>query len=355
MARVSVVVPIYNVERYLGACLDSIEHQTFRDLEVVMVDDGSTDAGPALAERYVARDDRFRLVRQPNGGLGKARNTGTDHAAGEFLAFVDSDDVLAPNAYELLVGALDRTGSDFATGNIHRIVEGQTKQAYFISHVFTRTRLRTHVSRHRELLLDRTAWNKLWRRSFWDAKGYRFPEGVYNEDIPVTIPAHVDARAVDVVAEPVYYWRSRDEKDSITQRRAEMKALVDRLAAVEAVVAHLQAHATAELLRWYEASVLAHDLKYHLEVFDVADDRYRAMFLDHVVALLEGADPRVLDTLPAREQELWRLARRRDVPALLAALEASRDAPPSLKVRVLRRIPQQHRMKLRGMLQSVRR
>jgi CDP-glycerol glycerophosphotransferase len=355
MARVSVVVPVYNVERYLEECLDSIAAQTFRDLEVIMVDDGSTDSSPGIAERFAARDGRFRLVRQPNGGLGNARNTGTDHASGEFLAFVDSDDVLAHNAYELLAGALDRTGSDFATGNIWRIVEGRRKQAYFISHAFTRTRLRTHVSRHRELLLDRTAWNKLWRRSFWDAHGYRFPEGVYNEDIPVTIPAHVDAEAVDVIADPVYYWRSREEKNSITQSRAELRALRDRLAAVERAVDHLRDHATPELLRWYEASVLGHDLKYHLEVFDVADEEYRTMFLDHVVALLDAADPRVLDPLPPREQQWWRLAHRRDVPGLLAALEASREAPPSLKVRVLRRIPQQHRMRLRGLLQTVRR
>src|SRR4051794_19382989 len=100
MARVSVVVPIYNVERYLEACLDSIAGQTFRDLEVVMVDDGSTDSSPSIAESYVARDGRFQLLRQPNGGLGNARNTGTDAATGEFLAFVDSDDVLALDAYE---------------------------------------------------------------------------------------------------------------------------------------------------------------------------------------------------------------------------------------------------------------
>src|SRR4051794_7006368 len=138
MARVSVVVPMYNVERYLLACLNSIAGQTFADLEVILVDDGSTDATAELAQGYVDRDPRFALIRQPNGGLGNARNTGTDHASGEYLAFVDSDDVLALNAYELLAGALDETGSDFATGNIHRIVEGQTKQAYFISHAFTR-------------------------------------------------------------------------------------------------------------------------------------------------------------------------------------------------------------------------
>jgi CDP-glycerol glycerophosphotransferase len=355
MARVSVVVPMYNVERYLDACLGSIARQTFTDLDVLMVDDGSTDGTAEIARGYADADERFTLIRQPNGGLGNARNTGSDAATGEYLAFVDSDDVLAPDAYERLAGTLDRTGSDFATGNVWRIVEGHAKQAYFVSHVFTRTRLRTHVSRHRELLLDRTAWNKLWRRSFWDAHGYRFPEGVYNEDIPVTIPAHVDATAVDVIAEPVYYWRARDEGGSITQKRAEMKALLDRLAAVEAVVAHLRAHGTPELERWYETSLLAHDLRYHLDVLDVAGDEYRQVFLDRVNALLDGADPRVMDPLPAGDQALWRHVRARDLDGLLAALRASQQAPPSLKVRLYRLVPQRQRMRLRGLLQSVRR
>src|SRR3954449_5241960 len=111
MPRVSVVVPIYNVEPYLGDCLDSLAAQTFRDLEIVMVDDGSTDRSGEIARDYGARDPRFRLVERPNGGLSAARNTGIDAARGEFLAFVDSDDVVAPTAYERLVAALDASGS----------------------------------------------------------------------------------------------------------------------------------------------------------------------------------------------------------------------------------------------------
>ena len=107
--------------RYLDECLESLAAQTFGDLEIVMVDDGSTDRSAEIAEAFAARDPRFKLVSQSNGGLSKARNTGMDVATGEFLAFADSDDVLAPNAYELLVGALDETGSDFASGNVHRL------------------------------------------------------------------------------------------------------------------------------------------------------------------------------------------------------------------------------------------
>src|SRR5262249_38360540 len=92
--ELSIVVPIYNVAPYLAACLESLAAQTFEDFEVVMVDDGSTDDSGEIAAGFAARDDRFRLVTKANGGLGAARNTGIDHASGNFLAFVDSDDLI---------------------------------------------------------------------------------------------------------------------------------------------------------------------------------------------------------------------------------------------------------------------
>src|SRR3954454_4370995 len=229
MPRVSVVVPIYNVETYLEPCLESLAAQTFADLEVVLVNDGSNDRSPAIAGAFSTRDPRFKLVHRSNGGLSAARNTGIDVATGEFLAFVDSDDLVTPAAYELLVGALDESGSDFASGNVHRLSRSGTRQARFLARTFAETRLKTHITRDRLLLHDRTAWNKLWRRSFWDAQGRRFPEGRTYEDIPVTLPLHFAARSVDVLADVVYYWRTRDgEERSITQRRAEARALNDR-------------------------------------------------------------------------------------------------------------------------------
>ena len=209
-----------------------------------MVDDGSTDGSAAIAREFAARDERFKLLTQPNGGLSKARNTGIDAASGEYLAFLDSDDVLPPNAYELLLAALAESGSDFASGNVHRLTSwGATSQSKFLEEAFARTQLKTHVTRFRPLLADRTAWNKLFRRSFWDEHRFRFPEGVVHEDIPVTLPAHFKARSVDVVADPVYLYRIREDGElSITQRRLEPRVLLDRLAAVEQVDEYLAEH-----------------------------------------------------------------------------------------------------------------
>src|SRR3954468_14883497 len=220
--RVSVVVPVYNVEDYLDECLDSIAQQTFGDLDVVLVDDGSTDRSSQIAAARAEQDHRFRLVRQPNGGLGSARNTGAHHAEGEMMMFVDSDDVLPPDAIEHLCRALDETGSDFATGYVWRIRSSGLDPSKWLAPVFAETRLRTHVTKFRPLVADRVAWNKLWRRSFWDRHCFSFPKGLY-EDTPVTIPAHFLAESVDVVSAPVYYWRARTGSDrSITQRRLEV-------------------------------------------------------------------------------------------------------------------------------------
>lgn len=333
MPRISVVVPVYNVEPFLAACLDSLARQTYEDLEVVMVEDGSTDRSPEIAEQYAARDPRFRLIRQPNGGLGKARNTGTDAATGEFLAFVDSDDVLADNAYQLLIEALGETGSDFATGNVHRLSPRGTFQSPFLADTFTRTRLKTHVTEFRPLLADRTAWNKLWRRSFWDAHGYRFPEGVLNEDIPVVLPAHFAARSVDVIADPIYYWRLREGGSlSITQRRLEMRALHDRMNAVEQVSTYLAGAGQRKLKRWYDESVFEDDLRYYVNVLDGATEEYKADFLDRVNAFLDDAHEGIFDRLPAIERLKWHLVRRRLMPELLEVLRFQReeliDTPP---------------------------
>ena len=338
MTRISVVVPVYNVEAYLASCLHSVAAQTYGDLEVVMVDDGSTDGSAEIAADFARRDRRFRLVSQENGGLSRARNTGLEAARGEFLAFLDSDDVLPADAYERLIGALDRTGSDFATGNVHRLDDGDTRQAAFLTRTFARTRLRTHVTRFRPLLADRTVWNKLFRRSFWDRHGFRFPEGRLHEDIPVTLPAHFSARRVDVIAEPVYYWRVRrtGSELSITQRRLERRVLLDRLAAIEEVRDHLVRHGQRRGRRWYERSAIADDLRLHLNLLDQADDEYRELFLDRAGAFVERAGWGVVRSLPAIDRLKWHLVHERRMPELIEVLRFQHEelaTTPPVRIR----------------------
>jgi CDP-glycerol glycerophosphotransferase len=332
-ARVSVVVPIYDVAPYLETCLESLAEQTMADLEILMIDDGATDESPQIAERFAGRDGRFRLVRQENAGLGAARNTGIDHATGEFLAFVDGDDVLPRHAYATLRGALERTGSDFATGNVRRLTSLGTTRATFLGDAFESERLQTHITRFPDLVVDRLACNKLFRRSFWDRHGLRFPEGVRNEDIPVVLPAHHLAGAVDVLAQTVYLWRRREGGDlSGSQRRTGSRALRHRVNAVDHVSRFLADRGMPEAKLAYDRSVLGNDLRYFLDVLDHADDDHHRLFLDLANDFLDRADARALDQPLAIERLKWQLVRRRALPELLEVLrfqsEDLAETPP---------------------------
>ncbi|WP_052423018.1 glycosyltransferase family 2 protein [Nonomuraea candida] len=254
----SVVVPIYNVEPYLAECLKSLAAQTLGDIEVILVDDGSVDGSRRVAEDFAAMDDRFLLLGQRNLGPGPARNQGIRQARGTYLAFADGDDVVPPEAYELLVGSLGETGSDLACGAVRRLVDGALEESILHEKVFRRPELCTHVTDKQVLVRDRTVWNKVYRRDFWERAGLAFPAGIY-EDVPVAMQAHVLATSVDMVGEVVYHWRKREEgADSITQRRSELPNLRERLAAIRSVRAFLDERAP-ELLDGFDALVLEKD------------------------------------------------------------------------------------------------
>ncbi|WHM38474.1 glycosyltransferase [Streptomyces sp. BPTC-684] len=334
--RLSVVVPVHNVEEHLGACLESLARQSLKDLDVVLVDDGSTDGSAGVAREFAARDGRFRVVGRENGGLGAARNTGVAHAVPgtEYLAFVDSDDVLPSRAFELLTGALDKSGSDFASGNVLRLTGGGRLQQHPL---FTRpmrsTRPATHVTKDWSLLLDRIACNKVFRRTFWDEHSFAFPEGVLYEDIPVVLPAHFAARSVDVLQDAVYYWRFRDS--SITNRRAVVRGVADRTAAVLGVSRGLAG--TPEHKKRYDESVLREDLWYFMRVLPEGDAAYREAFLERTGEFTAQVDPEVLAGLPLHHRVKWHLARERRLEELLGLLEFERRSPRTHRVRGLRR------------------
>ncbi|MFF4246665.1 CDP-glycerol glycerophosphotransferase family protein [Streptomyces sp. NPDC001822] len=319
--RLTVVVPLYNVEDYLGACLGSLAGQTMADLEVVMVDDGSTDGSAGVAREYAGKDPRFRLVSQKNAGLGAARNAGAGqaHPDAEFLAFVDSDDVVPPDAFALLLGELDASGSDFATGNVLRLRAGGTlEQSPMFRKPMETSRRATHVTRDWILLGDRIACNKVFRRSFWDQHAFAFPTGVLYEDIAVVLPAYFLARSVDVVAAPVYHWRDRD--GSITTRRAVARGIRDRVTAVSTVSGFLAGRGMAEAKRRYDEHALSGDLWLFIEALPDGDESFHEAFLTHANAFADTVDPAVFDALPLHLRVKWALIRQRRTAELLALL-----------------------------------
>jgi CDP-glycerol glycerophosphotransferase len=214
----SIVVPCYQVEDFLDECLVSLRFQGYREIEIIVVDDGSPDRSGAIARHHALRDLRVRVVTRENGGLSAARNTGIDHARGEYLTFVDSDDVVTPDAYTSAITALRESGSDFVLSCYDRL-EGKKRvpAGTWIRAAHARRRLGVDLDTFPEAMVNAVAWSKTYRRRFWDDAGLRFPEGRIYEDQPVSAAAFAKARSFDVVPDISVSWRIRNDRSSISQ------------------------------------------------------------------------------------------------------------------------------------------
>jgi CDP-glycerol glycerophosphotransferase len=214
----SIVVPCYQVEDFLDECLVSLRFQHYREIEIIVVDDGSPDRSGAIARRHARRDLRVRVVTRENGGLSAARNTGVEHARGEFLTFVDSDDVVTPHAYTTAIGALLESGSDFVVSCYDRLENKKRVPAgSWIRSAHARRRLGVDLDTFPEAMVNAVAWSKTYRREFWDSAGLRFPEGKIYEDQPVSAAAFAKAEAFDVIPDVSVSWRIRNDRSSISQ------------------------------------------------------------------------------------------------------------------------------------------
>ncbi|MFJ8142468.1 glycosyltransferase family 2 protein [Streptomyces sp. NPDC096013] len=324
----SLVIPFHDVAHYLAICLNSVVMQKFDDFEVVLVDDGSTDGSRKIAEEYVKKDLRFHLLGQENRGPGAARNLGTRHARGRYLAFVDSDDMVTSDAYELLVGSLRASGSDLACGGVVRFDSASRWASPLHRGIFDEPRQRTHITERGCLLGDRTVWNKVYRRSFWDRHGFRFPDHPY-EDGFVAVSAHVLAEAVDVLAGPVYFWRQRDtEPLSITQRTFAPENLDGRMKQVRTISTFLESRAPA-LKAAYDLAALEHDILILLHTTPHLAPPHRSEILAFARTFHAQASAATLEALRAenakcysllsdqRTDDLFRYLRNRQPDALL--------------------------------------
>ena len=247
---VSVIVPAYNIAPWLGACVSSILAQTFGDFELLLVDDGSTDGTGEICDRF-ASDSRVRVIHRTNGGLSEARNTGLDAAVGEFIAFVDGDDLLAPDFLEVLY-ALAEQGAEIAECSFVRF---SGEDAAFADSVespafFTREEaLREHLAERR---FRQTVWGKLIRRAC--IGDLRFPAGRIHEDEFFTYRMLANARVLAHTGTPLYGYRIRPDSlthtESLIQRLDGLDARVERHTFIRERFPSLEA-ASAKALRFF--------------------------------------------------------------------------------------------------------
>ncbi len=284
-------MPVYNVEDYLAECLDSLLAQTIGDLQVVLVDDGSTDRSGDIAARYAERCRDWTLVRTENRGLGAARNLGVQHASGEYLAFVDSDDLVPPDAYALMVSTLDASGSDFVVGSVQQLVGGELVEPEFLRAGVSERRIGVRAEEVPAITRNVFAWNKVFRRSFFDSAELAFPEGVRYEDQPAVMRAYLLAERFDILRRPVYTWRVRESGTSITQGRARLPDLEDRLTTKQLTSAVVRAHAHPTVLDFWGRLGVVGDLSAYFEQVPYVDENYWRRLVDGLREVLDGFPP----------------------------------------------------------------
>jgi CDP-glycerol glycerophosphotransferase len=321
---VSVIVPIYNVAAYLPSCLDSIlEQERECRLDVVLVDDGSTDDSASIAEAYAEKHSCMRLIRQANGGLGYARNVGASHAAGDYLTFVDSDDIVPKGAYGAMMRALADPDIDFSSGNVLRLKGRHTSASNTHQESHVRDLLSTHVSEHTALLWDLGAWNKIFRRRFWEEHDLTFPEGVLYEEQESMTRVHLLARRVAVLKQVCYLWRVRTEwPPSITQRRYEIRNLTDRFAAILSIFQTMDRYGTVPVRRAFENKILTNDIPLYIRQYQVTESaEYRRTLIDYVDQVLDLCASESLDRIKSVDRTrywLIRQGREGELPAINA-------------------------------------
>lgn len=218
MCRVSVIVPVYQVEAYLPRCLDSILAQTFDDYELILVDDGTRDGCPAIMQVYAQRDSRIRQIHKENGGLSSARNAGLEIARGEYIAFVDSDDYVAPQWLEDTVRAADETGAQQVLYNYALVVDGREQGPYlrFESETIDVDRLGLANYFYRYWMPYRhgqEAWSKLYRRSVIEENGLRFApnDEIFAEDTLFSAQYLLHTHKIAALDTPYVYYVQRGD------------------------------------------------------------------------------------------------------------------------------------------------
>lgn len=236
ISKVSVVIPVYNVREYLNECVDSVINQTYSDLEIILVDDGSTDGSGDICNKYSEKDERILVIHKANGGLSDARNEGIKAATGDFILFIDSDDFVNYKMVELMIGKISDENIDIVaceykkvTYNQHLLIEDDVEYLNIMGQDLLEE---LYNGKYQDISFISVC--KLYRKELFEKNGINFPVGRFYEDTFTTHKLIYAARNIVIINEKLYYYRMRS--GSITNSILNEKKIIDGLYAdIEAV------------------------------------------------------------------------------------------------------------------------
>lgn len=328
--NLSVVIPAYNASDHIDACLRSVLNQKGVSLEVLIVDDGSTDDTVEKIRAFTSGDSRVSILQGDNEGPARARNKGVDAAGGKYLAFADADDEVLPGAYSSMIDSLERTGSDIATGSYVRIGKSGRTRPKLTARVHSRQRLAVRLGDMPELLEEPVLWNKVYRRDFWNRHvGEMWGFRNYEDQEPV-YRALVGASAVDVLTDDVYAWRLADGRDTRSQRKAKLTDLQAKLEVIDVLRSTLD-NVPENVLEHAYSVWMGTDLAMHAEFLDTANKRFRKTLCDAANDMKKTMPRGAWKLIPAQERLfMWIVASGRldDIEEILGTrAEETRSVP----------------------------
>lgn len=237
MPAISIIVPIYNMEKLMRRCIDSLLTQTFTDYELLLIDDGSTDASWAICQEYAGRDSRIRAYHKENGGLSDARNYGLARTQGTYTIFADPDDWVSPEGLDRLYATAEESQADLTICDLYR------EDAYSRHYVCQRPRSMQAAEVLKELFdnIQGYTWNKLIRRDVYERFGIRYPKGIYGCEDQYTMAA-ILLHDIKIAYAPVAFYHYMYNSASLTRHYDEKTYEMDRHVA-EMFRALLQGHA----------------------------------------------------------------------------------------------------------------
>lgn len=206
-ALISIIIPVYKVEKYLEKCIQSVINQTYKNIQIILVDDGSPDNCGKICDEYAKKDHRIEVIHKSNGGLSDARNKGLEIAKGEYIGFVDSDDYIEADMYEVLYNSLKQYNADVSICNFYTV----SQEKIAIKNADNGIKEYNRIEILKEILLDNNiqsyAWNKLYRKDLFDE--IKYPVGKKYEDIGTTFYLLEKCNKVVVTGKPEYYYINR--------------------------------------------------------------------------------------------------------------------------------------------------
>ena len=217
MDKITVIIPVYNVEQYLRDALESVIQQTYDNLEIILIDDGSTDNSGKMCDEYALKDNRIKVFHQENKGLPSARNTGLKNATGEYIMFIDSDDKFELQSCEIMYKVIKKTESDYVIGNYINIDEDGTKwnNPVFSTEKYKQFKLSIKDYKNSFYIMNSSVCNKIFRKSFLDRLQIKFIEGLPAEDAIFTTYCFLNSKNVQYIPNIMYQYRQR-YKNSIS-------------------------------------------------------------------------------------------------------------------------------------------